>query len=330
MVETQRKLMKTLVSITLAITLSLGCFGFSNKVLAGDTQVVSSKTLKYEAIPAYDGKASTPINGNVPFFTAKEKSNTNSFESYSRLDGLKRCGVAYANLSKELMPTEKRGAIGQVKPTGWHTYKFAEVIEDRYLYNRCHLIAYCLAGENANKKNLITGSRYMNVDGMLPYEEKVAKYIEKTGNHVLYRCTPIFVDNELVCRGVMMEAYSVEDRGKGICFNIFCHNVQPNIEINYLTGEAKISDGSTQVANNKEKDKKKTKVENIKPAETVPQATPEPVAAASYVLNTNTMKIHLPGCRSVSTIKPENRQDVSCPISDLEAQGYSRCGNCHP
>ena len=317
--ETKIKFKRWLVSLVLAFALAVSCFGFSNETaVAANEQVVSSKTLTYESIPSFAGKASTPINGNVPFFTTKEKKNTKSFESYSRLDNLKRCGVAYANLSKELMPTEKRGAIGKIKPTGWHTYKFADIIQDRYLYNRCHLIAFCLAGENANKKNLITGTRYMNVDGMLPYEEKVAKYIDKTDNHVLYRCTPIFVDDELVCRGVMMEAYSVEDHGRGISFNVFCHNVQPNIDIDYQTGAAKVAEAPAP-----------------QPEATVQESVQAPIqasvqATADYVLNTNTKKIHLPGCKSVSTIKPENRQDVNCSISDLEAQGYTRCGNCHP
>ena len=163
------------------------------------------------------------------------------FESYSELDQLGRCGVAMANLSPALMPTEERGAIGTVKPSGWHTVKYPELIEDNYLYNRCHLIAFSLAGENANEKNLITGTRYFNVQGMQVFERKVEDYIRKTGNHVLYRVTPVFEDQNLVATGVIMEAYSVEDDGKGICFNVFIFNVQPRIEIDY-------SDGSSWVA----------------------------------------------------------------------------------
>ena len=191
-----------------------------------------------DTFPDYTGQASVEINGNRPYFTESEMITT-SFETYSELDDLGRCGVAYANLSKETMPVEERGEIGMIKPTGWHTVKYADVIEDVYLYNRCHLIAFCLSGENANEKNLITGTRYMNVEGMLPFEEKVAKYIDKTGNHVLYRVTPIYEGNNLVASGVLMEAYSIEDNGAGICFCVYCYNVQPGIEIDYATGESR-------------------------------------------------------------------------------------------
>lgn len=190
-------------------------------------------------IPAYSGEAYVEINKNVPFFKDNEIT-TDSFEEYSRLDVLGRCGVAYACLSQELMPTDERDAIGSVKPTGWHTVKYPDVIEDKYLYNRCHLIAWCLSGENANEENLITGTRYMNVEGMLPFEEMVARYIDETDNHVMYRVTPIFEGDNLVASGVLMEAYSVEDNGEGICFCVYCYNVQPSIEIDYLTGESKI------------------------------------------------------------------------------------------
>lgn len=190
-------------------------------------------------IPAYSGEAWVEINNNDPFFKDDEIT-TESFENYSSLDELGRCGTAYACLSQELMPTDERGAIGSIKPTGWHTVKYPEVIEDNYLYNRCHLIAWCLSGENANEENLITGTRYMNVEGMLPFEEMVARYIDETDNHVMYRVTPIFEDNNLVASGVLMEAYSVEDKGEGICFCVYCYNVQPGIEIDYRTGESRI------------------------------------------------------------------------------------------
>ena len=167
-------------------------------------------------VPKYNGKSSVAVHGNKPYFTSREKQNTNTFESYHKLDKLGRCGVAYANVSKDTMPTEARGEIGQIRPSGWHTVKYAGVVDGNYLYNRCHLIAYCLTAENANKKNLITGTRYMNNEGMLPYEEKTARYIDKTNNHVLYRVTPVFEGSNLVASGVLMEAYSVEDQGKGI------------------------------------------------------------------------------------------------------------------
>ena len=186
------------------------------------------------------GKASTIINGNKPYFTLKEKESTILFEKYSPLDNLGRAVGAFALLGPETLPVEERGAIGNVKPSGWHTVKYPDIIEDIYLYNRCHLIAFCLSGENANEKNLITGTRYMNVEGMLPYEIEVANYIENTENHVLYRATPVYEGNDLIARGVRLEAYSVEDYGEGICFHVFCHNIQPGIIIDYSTGESEI------------------------------------------------------------------------------------------
>lgn len=190
-------------------------------------------------IPAYSNKEYVAINNNVPFFKDTDLT-TQSFEYYSELDSLKRCGVAYANISKEIMPTEKRGAIGMVKPSGWHTVRYDDVINGKYLYNRCHLIGYQLAGENANKKNLITGTRSLNVDGMLPFENMVDDFVEATNYHVLYRVTPIYTGKNLVADGVLMEAKSVEDQGKGLSFNVFVYNVQKGVSINYKTGESKL------------------------------------------------------------------------------------------
>lgn len=189
-----------------------------------------------EVIPEYSGNPYVELNGNVPYFTDEELSTT-AFELYSELDFLGRCGACYANICKEIMPTEERGSIGMVKPTGWHTVKY-DCITDRYLYNRCHLIGYQLAGENANEKNLITGTRYLNVDGMLPFENEVADYVDETDNHVLYRVTPVFSDDNLVASGVIIEAKSVEDKGAGVQFNVYCYNVQPGISIDYIDGQS--------------------------------------------------------------------------------------------
>ena len=186
-------------------------------------------------VPAYSGEPYTAVNNNEPYFTS-DNLTTEAFENYSELDALGRCGVAYANVCLETMPTEKRGSISEVKPTGWHSVKYDNV-DGKSLYNRCHLIGYQLTAENANQQNLITGTRYLNVDGMLPFENQVADYVASTGNHVLYRVTPAFVDTELVARGVEMEAYSVEDQGRGVCFHVYCYNVQPGVEIDYATGE---------------------------------------------------------------------------------------------
>lgn len=179
------------------------------------------------------------LNDNIPYFTEEEKQRTDAFELYSEPDDLGRCGVAYVNICMELIPTEERGDIGSIKPSGWHTVKY-DCVEGRYLYNRCHLIAYCLAGENANEKNLITGTRYFNVNGMLPYETMVAEYMDRhPDNHVLYRVTPVFQNDNLIADGVIMEAWSVEDGGTGICFNVFVANRQPGIIIDYVTGESR-------------------------------------------------------------------------------------------
>ena len=191
------------------------------------------------AIPEYTGEPYVCINDNVPFFTEEEKTK-DTFESYSELDNLGRCGVAFANVSRELMPTGKRGKIGSVKPSGWRQAQYEGLIDSDppFLYNRCHLIAYCLTAENANEENLITGTHYMNVEGMLPFEEQVAKYLDRNDNHVLYRVTPVFEGDNLVAGGVLMEAYSVEDDGEGISFCVYCYNVQPGIAIDYATGKS--------------------------------------------------------------------------------------------
>ncbi len=189
-------------------------------------------------IPEYSGEPYVVINENQPNFAAEDMTSE-SFETYSELDALGRCQVAYANVGQDLMPTEKRGNISQVKPTGWHTVKY-DIVEGKHLYNRCHLIGYQLTAENANERNLVTGTRYMNVDGMLPFENIVADYVKETNSHVLYRVTPIFEGNDLVVKGVQMEGYSVEDKGESVCFNVFVYNVQPGVSIDYATGDSKL------------------------------------------------------------------------------------------
>ena len=220
----------------------------------GDSQAVSSSenggnrvssasgtSFNLADVPAYSGQPYVAVNGNVPYFTDADLTDV-SFESYSDLDSLGRCGVAFACLCKETMPTEKRGEIGQVRPSGWHTVKY-DTVDGKYLYNRCHLIGYQLSAENANTRNLITGTRYLNTQGMLPFENLVADYIKETGNHVLYRVTPIFSGDDLVAKGVEMEAWSVED--DGVCFHVYCYNNQPGIQIDYATGDSHTTDGRT-------------------------------------------------------------------------------------
>ena len=199
----------------------------------------SNESYDIENLPEYDGNSYVIVNDNIPYFKEEEYTTT-SFEKYSELDLLGRCGVSSANISKDLMPTEKRGSIGSIKPSGWHTIKY-DHIDGKYLYNRCHLIGYQLTGENANEKNLITCTRSMNTKGMLQFENMVTKYIKDTGNHVLYRVTPVFEGNNLVATGVEMEAYSVEDNGKGIKFNVFVYNIEDGIIIDYKTGDSKLA-----------------------------------------------------------------------------------------
>lgn len=206
--------------------------------------VVVNGNFTYEDIPEYSGEAYVSVNDSIPFFSEEDK-NTNVFETYSKLDSLGRCGVAYANICKELMPTDDREDIGSVTPSGWKQVKY-DFISGKYLYNRCHLIGFQLAGENANPLNLITGTRYLNIDGMLPFENLVDDYVDETNNHVLYRVTPIFKGNELVCRGVLMEGFSVEDNGESICFCVFAYNVEPGVIINYADGSSQLDKSKTQ------------------------------------------------------------------------------------
>lgn len=253
----------------------------------------------YRLVPQYSGTAYYIVNNNIPYFEAKELTVTEPFENYSELDSLKRCGPGYANICKELIPTEERGDISSVKPSGWINKKY-DNIDGGYLYNRCHIIGYQLAGENANELNLITGTRYMNVSGMLPFENMVADYMkEEVQNHVLYRVTPVFVGSELVCRGVLMEAYSVEDKGEGIEFCVFCYNVQPGITIDYATGDSHLT------------------------AVSVSQSE------SGYMVNTNTMKFHKVSCQYAQGVN-KNQKYVKQTRDSLIAEGYAACKVCNP
>ena len=282
-------------------------------------------------IPAYSGTPYTEVNDNKPYFTEADLT-TQSFETYSELDSLGRCGVAYANVGQDLMPTEPRGEIGAVKPTGWHLVKYDNV-DGKYLYNRCHLIAYMLAAENAKPQNLITGTRYLNTQGMLPFETKVCDYIKNTGNHVLYRVTPIFDGDNLLADGVLMEAYSVEDAGEGIQFCVFAYNVQPGIGIDYATGDnwAESNAASQEAAapivieTPTQQPQTDTTVQ-ITPEPSVPQESRE----TTYVLNTNTMKFHYPSCSSVDQMKEKNKEIYTGNREDIINMGYMPCKRCNP
>lgn len=282
-------------------------------------------------IPAYSGTPYTEVNGNQPYFT-EEELTTQSFETYSELDSLGRCGMAYANVGQDLMPTEPRGEIGAVKPSGWHLVKYDNV-DGKYLYNRCHLIAYMLAAENANPQNLITGTRYLNVQGMLPFETKVCDYVKNTGNHVLYRVTPIFDGDNLLADGVLMEAYSVEDAGEGISFCVFAYNVQPGIGIDYATGD-NWAEGSGTYQSTVASVAEETPVPQPE-TDTAVQITPESSApqesqGITYVLNTNTKKFHYPTCSSVDDMKEKNKQIYTGSREEVINMGYVPCKRCNP
>ena len=295
-------------------------------------------------IPEYSGKPYIAVNNNIPFFNASDLTES-SFEKYLAFDNLGRCGVAYACIGKDIMPTEKRGSIGSVKPSGWHTVKY-DSVDGKYLYNRCHLIGYQLTGENANEKNLITGTRYLNIEGMLPFENMTADYVKETNNHVLYRVTPIFEGNNLLAGGVLMEGYSVEDKGAGICFCIYAYNAQPDIEINYSNGNSELSKTVKTPAN--EEIQSSTKVspsvpvsdENKKnapvsaPAEnkkSVPVSAPaENKQKSTYILNTRSDKFHYPSCSSVKQMAEKNKRTYTGTREEVIEQGFSPCRRCNP
>lgn len=295
------KHIKLLVTgLLLSLTLLFG--GCSPDSSSESPSQTSDQEASYnlESIPEYTGDPYVVINENDPFFTESDFTEE-AFETYSDLDELGRCGAAFANVGKETMPTEERGQIGMIKPSGWQTVKY-DCVDGKYLYNRCHLIGYQLSAENANEKNLITGTRYLNVSGMLPFENKVADYIKETGNHVLYRVTPIYQEKNLVASGVLMEAQSVEDDTVKFC--VYCYNVQPDVQIDYATGKSSLV-GSQEVSE-------------------------APDQNATYILNENSKKIHTPDCPSVQDTKPKNRKEYHGSLHDLLDDGYIGCKNCNP
>lgn len=271
--------------------------------VGGDYSVQNVKTIDVsgENIPAYTGEPFAVINDNVPFFTEGDMT-TDSYEYFSELDALGRCGVVEANVGLDIMPTEERGSISHIKPTGWHSVQYDNV-DGKSLYNRCHLIGFQLTGENANEQNLITGTRYMNVEGMLPFEDMIADYVKETGNHVLYRVTPVFEGDNLIAEGVLMEAMSVEDEGDGVLFNVFAYNVQPGIEIDYATGDSWLAESDRADGDGE---------------------------VMTYVLNRNSKKFHDPDCSGATEMNPSNRQDYKGTREDLINQGYEPCGRCKP
>ena len=301
---------------------------------AGENRPVTDDgVISYRDVPAFEGNPYVYVNDGEPVFTDEQRAAETGYERYGELDELGRCTAAFAVVGPETQPTEKRGSIGEVRPSGWQMAKY-DFVEGKYLFNRCHLLGYQLTGENANEQNLITGTRYLNVQGMLPFENAVADYVDATGNHVLMAVMPVFEGSELVARGVHMMAESVEDGGEGVAFNVFCYNVQPGVVIDYGTGESMLEEDATPLP-------------DVSGVESAPGAASEGAGAGEasekgatgsaegkgtteYVLNTNSKKFHLPSCSSVDQMSPKNREDVEDTRENLIANGYDPCKRCNP
>lgn len=305
-----KKFLNILLILIVSLSVLSGCSAGENNFF-NDLDITAQSASDYvnydlSNIPDYDGKAYVELNGNVPEFSESEKTYSESFEEYGKLDSLGRCTYAVSCIGKDLMPTEKRGSIGSVKPSGWHISKY-DFVDGKYLYNRCHLIGYQLTAENANERNLITGTRYLNIEGMLPFENDVADYIEITNNHVYYKVTPIFEGNNLVANGVQMQAYSVEDNGQGISFNVYCYNVQPGVAIDYATGDNQAVTSSSVTSTSSDEADKKT-----------------------YIVNTKTKKFHNPDCDGVKKMSSSNKKKYKGTRDSLISNGYSPCQKCNP
>lgn len=306
-----------------------GCTAEYTEITTNGNRSEASAEFQYEALPEYAGNPYVEVNGNVPYFTEDEV-GSESFETYGKLDALGRCTTSLACLSEETMPPEgeTRGKIGNIKPSGWVSVKY-DCVEGKYVMNRCHCIGWQLSAENDNPRNLISGSRYLNIE-MLAYENRVADYIRETGNHVMYRVTPVFVGEELLCRGLLMEGYSVEDEGEGIRYCVFFYNVQPGIEFDYATGSSRytgvfLDTESTAVAY-----EPGTADGTENPAESSASPVAKDGETITYILNRKTYKFHLDSCKSVLKMKESNKEVFTGNREYLLSIGYEPCGNCHP
>lgn len=282
------------LAFLLIVSILGGCVGFEvNRPEPPKKNTVEESSFDYNSVSAYSGEAYVAVNNNTPFFRESEITAV-SFEEFSELDVLNRCGMVWASVGQDLMPSEERGSIGSVKPTGWQTVRYDGIVDGNYLYNRCHLIGFQLTGENANERNLITGTRYLNIDGMLPFENMVADYVKETNNHVMYRVTPIFEGDNLVASGVLLEGYSVEDEGEGICFCVFAYNVQPGVEIDYATGDSWLAEGAERI---------------------------------TYIGNKNSQVFHRSDC---SGLPAEQNRVYFDNREAAVAEGYKACSRCNP
>lgn len=307
------------VAVLLGLSATLTACSPSDRIQSAGAGVTepSESVHAIAEIPEYGGMPYVEINDNEPEFTESEIT-TVSYEEYSDLDFLGRCGPAEACIGGDLMPDAEREDISSVEPTGWENKEY-DIVDGGYIYNRCHLIGFQLTGENANEENLITGTRYMNTEGMLPFENRVAEYVQETDNHVMYRVTPVFEGNNLLASGVQMEAESVEDGGTGICFNIYVYNVQPRIAIDYSTGANWLSAEEDRTGGKETSDSAITENKGDTDSE-----------EHTYILNNNTKKFHNPDCSSVDAIRVNNKSEFTGIRGELIQEGYAPCGRCRP
>ena len=302
---------KPLIALLIVLALLLSGY-FAKDYLAPD---VSGPSISMQDIPEFAGEPYVVINDGVPYFT-EDEITTASYERYSKLDELGRCGVAIACIGVDLMPTEDREPHLHVEPSGWNQAQY-DCVPGKYLYNRCHLIGFRLTAENDNEKNLITGTRYLNIDGMYDFEEMVDHYITETENHVMYRVTPIYKnDIDLVPWGVLMEGYSVEDNGDGVQFNVFCYNVQPGVVIDYYDGSSWLDGENPPPKDDDNTDESGSgSVGN---------------GEITYILNTSSKKFHKPTCSNGINTSEKNKQETTKTREEVVADGYQPCGNCDP
>lgn len=316
--------MQKIVKIGLLLIVCIGLIGCTNETEKKtsntptkeniDEKQTDTSSINLATIPEYTGNPYVIIEDNVPDFETYEVEEAlTSYEYYSPLDDLGRCQEVQASIGQDLMPTGERESISDVKPSGWNNEDYP-CVDGSWIWNRSHLIGFQLSGENANEKNLITGTRYMNVEGMLPFENQVANYVKSTGNHVLYEVTPIYEGDNLVASGVQMEAYSVEDQGQGVQFNVYCYNVQPDIIIDYSNGETQATKACTIDAVS---DKKENNTGDKNDS-----------SEYKYILNKNSKKIHLPDCSNASSMNKKNKEFSSSSIEELESQGYVKAKCC--
>ena len=327
-------------ALVLALALALplaGCEALPfNAFGTGSGHTTAPEWFDLASVPEYDGQPSVEVNGNEPFFEEADFERP-TFEEYSELDARGRCGTAFALIGSETMPTEPRGDISSIRPSGWHNDTY-DWVDQYFLFNRCHVIGWQLAGENDNELNLITGTRYMNTQGMLPYENRVAWYVQSTGNHVLYRVTPIFEGANLVCSGVLMEAESVEDIGQGVRFCVYCYNVEPGVRIDYATGANK-ADGTMgetsgeHSENTRQNDEAQSSTAESReePSFTIPDESKRAEHGdVKFVLNVSTGKFHLPHCPSVTDMREYNKFLFNGTREEAIELGFKPCGSCKP